>query len=134
MASVQAPLTDAEFTSAVELLQRIIPKDDFSAYSLDVSPATVYTTLVTLWMLTLQRLGGGKSMTCIIKDVLTNHRDLLPDNKRVREGTLSERSGSYSARSEAITDQDRPGLRRACQRLPDREVPPVVHRPTRVHH
>jgi hypothetical protein len=97
MASVQAPLTDAEFTSAVELLQRIIPKDDFSAYSLVVSPATVYTTLVTLWMLTLQRLGGGKSMTAIIKDVLTNHRDLLPDNKRVREGTLSERSGSYSA-------------------------------------
>ena len=30
MASVQAPLTDAEFTSAVELLQRIIPKDEIS--------------------------------------------------------------------------------------------------------
>ena len=50
---------------------------------------------MTLWMLTLQRLGGGKSLTCIIKDVLTYHRDLLPDNKRVREGTLSERSGSH---------------------------------------
>lgn len=96
MASVLSPLTDDEFTSAVELLHRIIPEDDFPAYSLEVSPATVYTTLVTLWMLTLQRLGGGTSMTTVIKDVLTYNRDLLPDNKRVREGTLSERSGAYS--------------------------------------
>ena len=96
MASVRTPLTDAEFTSAVELLRRIIPEDDFPAYSLDVSPATVYTTLVTLWMLTLQRLGGGKSLARVIKDVLAYHHDLLPDVKRVREGTLSERSGTYS--------------------------------------
>lgn len=96
MASVPSPLTDDEFTSAVELLRRIIPEDDFPAYSLEVSPATVYTTLVTLWMLTLQRLGGGKSMAAIVKEVLTHNRDLLPDNKRVREGTLSEKSGAYS--------------------------------------
>jgi len=96
MARVQAPLTDEELSSAIGLLQRIIPEDDFRAYSLDVSPATVYTTLVTLWMLTLQRLGGGKSMAAVIKEVLTFNRDLLPNNKRVREGTLSENSGAYS--------------------------------------
>src|SRR5258708_1397631 len=96
MDAVRAPLTDEELTSAVELLRRIIPEDDFPAYSLDVSPATVYTTLVTLWMLTLQRLGGGKSMAAVIKEVLTYSRDLLPNNKRVREGTLSENSGAYS--------------------------------------
>lgn len=91
-----SPLTDAEFTSAVELLRKLIPEEDFPAYSLDVSPATVYTTLVTLWMLTLQRLGGGKSMETIVNEVLTHNRTLLPDNKRVREGTLSRRSGAYS--------------------------------------
>lgn len=96
MASTSPPLSNAELTSAVELLQRLIPEDDFPAYALDVSPATVYTTLVTLWMLTLQRLGGGKSMVAIIKEVLNSNRDLLPNNKRVREGTLSERSGAYS--------------------------------------
>ncbi|WP_406698066.1 hypothetical protein V5E97_04345 [Singulisphaera sp. Ch08] len=85
MEPVQTPLTESELTSAVELLHRLIPKDDFPAYSLDVSPATVYTTLVTLWMLTLQRLGGGTSMASVIKEVLTNHKDLLPANKRVRE-------------------------------------------------
>lgn len=91
-----SPLTDAEFTSAVELLRKLIPEKDFPAYALDVSPATVYTTLVTLWMLTLQRLGGGKSMAAIINEVLTHNRTLLPNNKRVREGTLSRSSGSYS--------------------------------------
>ena len=94
--AAQSPLTDTEFTSAVELLRRLIPEEDFPAYALDVSPATVYTTLVTLWMLTLQRLGGGKSLAAVIQDVLTHNRALLPDNKRVREGTLSGRSGAYS--------------------------------------
>jgi hypothetical protein len=92
----QMPLTDAEFTSAVELLRKLIPEDDFPVYSLELSPATVYTTLVTLWMLTLQRLGGGKSLDAIVNEVLTNNRSLLPDNKRVREGTLSFTSGAYS--------------------------------------
>jgi hypothetical protein len=96
MASTSAPLSDEEFTSAVELLRKLIPVEDFQAYSLDVSPATVYTTLVTLWMLTLQRLGGGSAMAGVIQEMLCNHRDLLPQNKRVREGTLSDRSGSYS--------------------------------------
>lgn len=96
MAVSQAPLTEKEFSAAVELLRRIIPEDDFPAYALEASPATVYTTLVTLWMLTLQRLGGGISMAAVIKEVLNHNRDLLPDNKRVREGTLSEKSGAYS--------------------------------------
>ena len=94
--ATQMPLTDAEFTSAVGLLRKLIPEDDFPAYSLELSPATVYTTLVTLWMLTLQRLGGGKSLEAIVNEVLTNNRSLLPDNKRVREGTLSFTSGAYS--------------------------------------
>ena len=47
-------------------------------------------------MLTLQRLGGGKSLAAIVKDVITYNQDFLPDNKRVREGTISERSGAYS--------------------------------------
>jgi hypothetical protein len=47
-------------------------------------------------MLILQRLGGGKSLHAIVKDVLASSRALLPDNKRIREGTLSENSGAYS--------------------------------------
>jgi hypothetical protein len=61
-----------------------------------LGPAAVYTTLVTLWMLTLQRLGGGSSLAAAVKTVLESGQNLLPDNKRVREGTLSKNSGAYS--------------------------------------
>lgn len=129
MASFESPLTDEELTSAVELLRGLIPKDDFPAYSLAVSPATVYTTLVTLWMLTLQRLGGGKSMTAVIKDVLSNNRDLLPDNKRVREGTLSERSGAYSnARQRLPIEVVQRFAERVSQSLIDRSPPWLADR------
>ena len=47
-------------------------------------------------MLTLQRLGGGQTLNAIVKDVLSCSRELLPDNQRLREGTLSETSGAYS--------------------------------------
>lgn len=96
MTDVERSISDTEFTSAVELLHRIIPSDEVGAFSLRHSPATVYTTLATLWMLTLQRLGGGKSLEAIVKETLTHNRDIFPDNKRVREGTLSLNSSAYS--------------------------------------
>ena len=96
MTADRREISDAELTSAVELLHRIIPTDEIEAFSLRHSPATVYTTLATLWMLTLQRLGGGQSLEAIVKETLTHHRDIFPDNKRVREGTLSRNSSADS--------------------------------------
>lgn len=120
MAPNDAPLTDEEFASAVQLLRELIPEDEFAAYSLRDAPTTVYTTLVTLWMLTLQRLGGGKSMTAVIQDVLAYSADLLPDNKRVRDGTLSQRSGTYSvARKRVPVETVRAFAERVSQSLID---------------
>jgi hypothetical protein len=99
--SEQTVLSTEEFTSAVETLLRLIP-DDEPDWLQPSSPTTVYTTLVTLWMMIMQRLGGGKSLSAIIKDVLASNRALLPDNKRVREGTLSEASGAYSQARQRI--------------------------------
>ena len=96
MTADRRDISDAEFTSAVELLHRIIPADEIETFSLRHSPATVYTSLATLWMLTLQRLGGGQSLEAIVKETLTHNRDIFPDNKRVREGTLSHNSSAYS--------------------------------------
>jgi hypothetical protein len=93
MAPNDAPLTDEEFASAVQLLRELIPEEEFAVYSLQDAPTTVYTTLVTLWMLTLQRLGGGKSMTAVIQDVLAYNSDLLPDitSEFARERFLCDR-------------------------------------------
>jgi hypothetical protein len=56
----------------------------------------IYTNGVTLWMLILQRLGGGKTLNEVVSQILTQDRDLLPDNKRVRENTLANNSAAYS--------------------------------------
>ena len=56
----------------------------------------VYTNGVTLWMLILQRLGGGKSLTEVVSEAISLGHELFPDNKRVRENTLSENSAAYA--------------------------------------
>lgn len=88
-----------ELASAVKLLHKIINAAEQQALlDPDGRPTKkmVYTNGVTLWMLILQRLGGGKTLNEVVSQILTHDRDLLPDNKRVRENTLSENSGAYS--------------------------------------
>ena len=89
------PLTPEETHSAFELLRRMTPAHDLMQLA-PTGPAAIYTTLVTLWMLTLQRLSGGASIAAVVKTVLTHSRNMLPNNKRVREETLSKNSGAYS--------------------------------------
>lgn len=92
------PLTE-ELASALKLFQSLInaPEQQKLLGSDDrTTNKMVYTHGVTLWMLILQRLGGGKTLEEVVEQVLTHDRDLLPDNKRVREHTLSENSAAYS--------------------------------------
>jgi len=88
-----------ELASALKLFRSIsnMPALD-KLFDPDERPTDkmVYTHGVTLWMLILQRLGGGKTLEEVVSQVLSHDRDLLPDNKRVREDTLSERSGAYA--------------------------------------
>jgi hypothetical protein len=91
----QSALSESELTSAIEMLRSSIPDEELELLA-PTGPATVYTTTLTLWMLILQRLGKGTSLNTVVKDVLSNSRQLLPDNRRVRENTLSEKSGAYS--------------------------------------
>jgi hypothetical protein len=86
---------DPDVVSAFELLRQLTPEHDLLQLA-PTGPAAVYTTLVTLWMVTLQRLAGGLSLSSAVKEVLEHARSLLPRNKRVREGTLSENSGAFS--------------------------------------
>lgn len=93
--SKEGALTEEELTSAVQMIQQVFPGDELDRLQPSGS-AAVYTTMVTLWMLILQRLGGGKSLTAVVKDILAYSHNLLPRNKRIEEGTLSENSGAYS--------------------------------------
>lgn len=71
--SDQNPLSEQEFASAVDLLRELLPDEELNRIQ-PSGPATIYTTMVTLWMMTLQRLGGGKTLNAIVKDVLAHNR------------------------------------------------------------
>lgn len=115
--SEQNVLSTEEFTSAVEVLRQLLPDDELNQRQ-PTGPATVYTTMVTLWMMTLQRLGGGRSLQAAVKEVLAHNRELLPDNRRLREGTLSETSGAYAdARTRLKLDTVEFFARRVCDSL-----------------
>ena len=88
-----------QLVSAIQLLHEIVQTSGQQVViDPDERPSTkmVYTNGVTLWMLILQRLGGGKTLSEVVSQVVTHDRHLLPDNKRVRENTLSENSGAYA--------------------------------------
>jgi len=87
-----------QFVAATELLHRLIQSPEVSkqfAPELRTNSRMVYTKGVTLWMLILQRLGNGLSLEATVSHLLAHDSDLPPDNKRVREGTLSENSSGY---------------------------------------
>ena len=116
------PATEAnthELTSAIETLREMILTDELD-HRQPSGPAAVYTTMVTIWMMTLQRLGGGKSLNAVVKDVLAHSRTLLPNNRRLREGTLSETSGAYAeARSRVELETVEFFANRVCDSLID---------------
>lgn len=90
---------EEQLASAIQLLHKIVQTSgEPILLDPDARPTTkmVYTNGVTLWMLILQRLGGGKTLKEVISQILTHDRHLLPDNKRVRENTLSENSAAYA--------------------------------------
>jgi hypothetical protein len=56
----------------------------------------VYTQAPTLTLLVLQRLGGGLTLTAAVQELIKHHSDILPRNRRVEEGTLSENNSAYN--------------------------------------
>jgi len=121
--SDQNVLSTEEFSSAVEMLRQLLSEEELDRRQ-PTGPATVYTTMVTLWMMTLGRLGGGKTLGAVVKDVLSHNRELLPDNKRLREGTLSETSGAYAeARTRLDMETVEFFANRVCDSLIDASEP-----------
>lgn len=89
---------EEHFAAASELLKNVIQSPQVSELfdpQLRTNTRMIYTKGVTLWMLILQRLGNGFSLEDTVSHIITHDRDLLPENKRVREGTLSENSSGY---------------------------------------
>jgi len=88
-----------ELRGALQLLGSLLENSQVAdIFADDERAATqmVYANGLTLWLLIVQRLGGGKTLDDTVQFLLRHERDLLPNNKRVREGTLSENSSAYA--------------------------------------
>jgi len=95
MATGTEALSEQDFNCVAKLFTELVPKDSVCEPE-NASPAIVYTRLVTFWLCTLQRLKGGASLAFVMTHLVVHGLSLLPNNKRVREGTLSSNSGGFS--------------------------------------
>ena len=68
-----------------------------------LGPATVYTASVTLWLLVYQGLHPRATLSEAVQHLINHRPEHLPDNKRLRDGTLSEATGSYSQARQRLT-------------------------------
>jgi hypothetical protein len=81
--------------AALELLKQWMDIDEAD----DIQPlgnATVYKTSIVLWLMLFQRLNPETSLKQAVEHFFTNAPKGKDANKRLREGTLSSRSSSYS--------------------------------------
>jgi hypothetical protein len=99
-AGTPPPTTHTNLSSASTVLRQLInipATKDLLNPELRTNAKQVYTNGVTIWMLILQRLCKGATLEETISHVIEHDRDLLPDNKRVRDHTLSENTSGFSA-------------------------------------
>lgn len=88
--------------TAYELLKRWT--DLAEADSLEEwGPATIYKTSVVIWLMLFQRLNPRSSLTDAVLHFIETAPPELRTNKRLREGTLSDRTGSYSDARHRLT-------------------------------
>ena len=87
-----------EFSKARQLLADLIALPEMQSLFDEEQPdlRRVYSQAPTLVLLVLQRLGGGLSLSAVVQQLLVHHRDLLPKNRRVEEGTLSLNNSAYN--------------------------------------
>ncbi|QDS92763.1 Transposase DDE domain protein [Roseimaritima multifibrata] len=90
---------DEQFVAARALLDQILRVPELkNIFDIDDRPNTrmVYSQAATIWLLILQRLRGGASLSQVVSEAVNHQTDLFPDNKRVREGTLGENTSTFS--------------------------------------
>lgn len=94
----------AEFDKAFELLCKLVDLREADKL-MPLGPAVVYTASVVLWLLVYQRLNHSASLESAVAYLLDAAPELCRDNKRIREKTLSPKTGSYSDARKRLTPE-----------------------------
>lgn len=95
-------LREQEFDNAFALLTKLVDMGSFDAMA-PSGPGTIYTTSVTIWLLVYQRMHAGASMEEAVKYFIKGPPEFCPDNKRIREKTLSNSTAAYSDGRQRLT-------------------------------
>jgi Transposase DDE domain len=89
-------------SAAYELLKQWTDIADADAFE-ELGPAAVYKTSVVLWLMLFQRLNPKSSLRDAVLHFVETAPDELKTNKRLREGTLSTKSSTYSDARHRLT-------------------------------
>ena len=84
-----------EFEHALQQFRALLNDSQIDAMQ-PLGPATVYTALMTIWLLVFQRIHAGRTLTDAVSEFLQSDPASLPNNRRVRERSLSSNTGAYS--------------------------------------
>jgi Transposase DDE domain len=84
-----------DLDQAVRIFHKLVPAQGLNALQAPNS-RVVYTPWIVAWLMVYQRLNGGATLADALAEVAHLDDDLLPDNKRTRERSLSSNTGGYS--------------------------------------
>ena len=95
---------DLELAAAFDSLNGLIDWPQVDEI-MPLGPATIYTASITLWLLVYQGMHPRASLSEAVLHLINHQPEHLPSNKRLRDGTLSEATGSYSQARKRLTMQ-----------------------------
>ena len=84
-----------DLDQAVRIFHRLVPAASLNALQVPDSRA-VYTPWIVAWLMVYQRLSGDATLADALAEMACLDQDLLPDNKRARERSLSANTGGYA--------------------------------------
>lgn len=118
-----SPEKQAEFNAAFDLFCELVDMLELNEIE-PSSPQAVFTAAVVTWMLLYQRLDTDASLEAAVKHLMETRPQLLPDNKRVRENNLSEKTGGYSQARQRLSMETVDWFsNRVCQSLIEQSPP-----------
>jgi Transposase DDE domain len=93
--SADCNVSELELGEAVRTFRKLVPAESLHGLQPPGSQA-VYTPWIVSWLMVYQRLSGYVSLADAVTGLAHLDDDLLPDNKRTRERSLSSNTGGYS--------------------------------------
>jgi Transposase DDE domain len=85
----------ADLAEAVRMFHRLVPPELLHAQK-PPTAATVFTPWLVVWLMIYQRLTRNETMASAVGELMRLSPDLLPENKRTRERSLSANTGGFS--------------------------------------